>query len=338
MRKRLLAMLMAASIAVPLFGCAGDPSSSAEGAEQDTGDQTLKIGLSLDKRDQFTTAVAEAATEKAEELGVEINTFDANNDFATQLSHVETFAADNYDATVVKLINTDGAEEIIAAAGDMPVVFVNMLADEKLFQKGKVMHVGSDEQYAGALQAEWVANYADENNMDTVRAVIFMGTLGHSTTVMRTEAFKNELTEKYGKKLDIVYEDTAEWDRAKAMDKFVQFMGTGKEYDVVVCNNDDMALGVVEAMKTSGERKVVCPVFGVDATNIGCQSIQDGELAFTVYQSVVGQGGGALACAVALAKGEEPPETEKAKLNDAGTILWVDFEPVDKTNVDEYIS
>ncbi|MCB6366112.1 substrate-binding domain-containing protein [Intestinibacillus massiliensis] len=347
MKKKLLAMIIAATMAFTLFGCGGQPSaddnnaaggagSAADGADTADGGK-IKVGLALDKRDQFTTSLESAVTAKAEELGADLHVVEANKDFATQLSHVQTFAVDGFDAVIVKLINTDGAQEIINAAGSMPVVFVNMKPDESLLEQGKNIYVGSDEHLAGGLQAQYVANYAKAQGLDTVRAVILTGELGQDPTVIRTQSFKDSLTGEYGLGLDVVYEDTAEWDRAKAMDKFVQFMGSGKGYDVVVCNNDDMALGVVEAMKTSGDKKVVCPVLGVDATNIGCQSIKDGELAFTVYQSAKGQGAAAIESAISLVKGESLPKIDKGTVNDDQTIIWIDFEPVDKDNVDQYM-
>ncbi|MGE4549737.1 MAG: substrate-binding domain-containing protein [Intestinibacillus sp.] len=340
MKKRLIAMLMAATMAFTLFGCGGTEKPAADGAASETGNGTdsgtVKIGLALDKRDQFTTSLETAVTEKAEEIGADLHVVEANNDFATQLSHVQTFAVDGFDAVIVKLINTDGAQEIINAAGDMKVVFVNLKPDESVLQKGNVIYVGSDESLAGQLQAEYVVNYAKEKGLDTVHAVIFTGVLGQDPTVFRTQSFKDGVT-KAGLKLEVAYEDTAEWDRAKAMDKMVQFIGSGKPYDVVVCNNDDMALGAVEAMKTTGDKKVVCPVLGVDATNIGCQSIKDGDLTFTVFQSAKGQGGAAVESAAALVKGEELPQIEKSTTNDAGTMIMIDFEPVSKDNVDQYM-
>lgn len=342
MKKRFFAMLLAAVMTAALAGCGGETQSSGDAADPSgssgsTGGDTVRIGLALDKRDQFTTSLETAVTAKARELGVEMSVVEANNDFATQLSHVQTFAVDNFDAVIVKLINTDGAQEILDAANDMAVVFVNMKPADELLVKGRSAYVGSDENFAGGLQAEYVAKYAQENNLDTIRAVILTGSLGQDPTVIRTQSFKDALTQAHGLKLEVVYEDTAEWDRAKAMDKFVQFMGTGKAYDVVACNNDDMALGVVEAMKISGDKQVTCPVLGVDATNIGCQSILDGELAFTVYQSAKGQGAAAVESAVALVSGEALPAVEKGTINEAGTIIWIDCEPVDADNAAQYM-
>ena len=313
MKKKLLAMIIAATMAFTLFGCGGQPSaddnnavggagSAADGADTADGGK-IKVGLALDKRDQFTTSLESAVTAKAEELGADLHVVEANKDFATQLSHVQTFAVDGFDAVIVKLINTDGAQEIINAAGSMPVVFVNMKPDESLLEQGKNIYVGSDEHLAGGLQAQYVANYAKAQGLDTVRAVILTGELGQDPTVIRTQSFKDSLTGEYGLGLDVVYEDTAEWDRAKAMDKFTQFMGTGKPFDAVICNNDEMALGCVEAMNASG-KPIDFPIVGIDGTVGGCQAVKDGTMACTVLQDQGAQGEGVILCASGLVRGE----------------------------------
>lgn len=334
--KRGLSVLLVTVMMGLSFAACGEGTDNGEGAEGDA-DQ-IKIGFSISNRDQFLTSMEQAAVAKAEELGAICKVFDANNDVATQLSHVQTCAADNYSAMIVNLVTTDNAQEILGVAGEMPVVFVNRKPTESFLEKGKAMYVGSDENFSGGFQAEWVANYAKEQGLDTVRVVILQGVLGQEAAVTRTEAFKRELTQTHGVKMEVVYQDTAEWDRAKAMDKFVQFMGAGKEFDVVVCNNDEMALGVAEAMKTSGEKKILCPILGIDATAVGCQGVKDGDITFTVHQSSIGQGAGSVVSAIALATGTEIPAVEKATLNEEGTILWVDFEPVDINNVDEYMN
>ena len=84
----------------------------------------------------------------------------------------------------------------------------------------------------------------------------------------------------------------------QAKELFKLFLKTGSEVDCVICNNDTMALGVVEACKEAGIDLNSVPVVGVDATADGCQSIQNGDMAFTVYQSGSGQGSKAVEMAI----------------------------------------
>ena len=92
-----------------------------------------------------------------------------------------------------------------------------------------------------------------------------------------------------------MFEDNADWEQGIAEDYFDLFLQTGKQFDAVVCNNDTMALGVIDSCKKNGISGV--PVLGIDATADGCAAIQAGDMAFTVYQSGSGQGEAAVKAA-----------------------------------------
>jgi len=283
-------------------------------------------------RDQFLTTLETAAAEEAKKLGAELTIYEAKEDIATQLSHIQTCAAQGFDAMIVNPVNATSGAEMIAAAGKMKVVFVNRSVHESLYVKGQDVLVGSDENVSGGLQGQFLAKYFNDKSKTSIDIVVLMGDLTHPAQPLRTNSALQGLKDG-GITYNIVYQDTAGWSREIAMNKFVQFMGTGKNCDAVICNNDEMALGVIEAMKTAGTKEIFCPVVGIDATEVGCESVQAGEMAFTVFQNPVGQGAGAVDAAVALVKGES-----LANSNDAGTISWVPFEPVDINNVAEYLA
>ncbi|MGE4549740.1 MAG: substrate-binding domain-containing protein [Intestinibacillus sp.] len=339
MKKRILALGLAGMMMLgALAGCGGTASkdtnnNTGAGQTDNGGDtatgKTLKIGLSMPVRDQFLTSMETAAKAKADEVGdVQLDVVDANNDVSVQISHVQTWAADNYDAAIVALVNNDSAQEIINAANGMNIVFVNRQPDVSLL-KDNIVYVGTDENLYGKAQGEALAQYFKDQGKTEINAVMFQGVLGLDAVIKRTQSVKDALAAA-GMKVNYVYEDTAEWDRAKAMDKFTQFMGSGKAFDAVICNNDEMALGVIEAMKTSGEKKVLCPVVGIDATDVGCQAVKAGEMFCTVFQDPAAQGGGAVECAVGLANGTP---IENLKDNYYNIVPQL----VTKDNVDQYI-
>ncbi|MCB6367162.1 substrate-binding domain-containing protein [Intestinibacillus massiliensis] len=344
MRKKLLALGLAGMMMLgALAGCGGGDTTpadkgSGDTAQADTGADTskdnakgsgdMKIGMSISSRDQFLSTLETAVSDAAKEAGVTFNSFDANNDIQLQINHVQTCAADNYDAIIINMVDSTNAKELIAAAGDMKVVFVNRGPDDMSVLNDNIMYVGSNELDSGRFQGEFLAKYFKEKNMTEANIVMMQGTLGLDHTNKRTSSSLKAL-EDAGIKVNIAYQDTAEYDRAKAMDKFTQFLGTGKPFDAVICNNDDMALGCIEAYKASGVTEIPVPIVGIDATKGGCEAIENGDLAFTVFQDPKGQGGGAIKCAMAMVKGE-PVEGEEDH------ILWIPFEPVDKSNVAEY--
>ena len=154
---------------------------------------------------------------------------------------------------------------------------------------------------------------------------MMQGTLGLQNTTQRTNAAMETL-EASDINFECIYQDTAEWDRAKAQNKMQTFLGTGQEFDFVICNADEMALGCIEAMKSAGVDFNEHPVVGIDGLIGGTTAVKNGEMAFTVHQNAVGQGAGAARAAILMAQGKDVP-----------TFVEIPFEPVTPENVDIYI-
>lgn len=313
MKKRVLALLMAGAMTVGLLaGCGGGgentdpPADSNAGTSEPAGggEQAYKIGFSIAMRDQFWTSMENAMKPYAESNNVELSILDANQDVATQLGQVQTWAADGYDAAIIGLANNDSAEDVLKAAGGMKVVFVNRQPNLDILKDGEVVYVGTDETLYGTEQGNFLAEKFKAEGKTEVNIALFMGTLGLDNVTKRTNSAKEAL-EANGIKANYVFENTAEWDRIKAMDMFSQLMGTGETVDAVICNNDEMALGVIEAMQTNGTKEVFCPVVGIDATDVGCAAVKAGTMACSVFQDPVAQGEGTLKCAIGLLEGAE---------------------------------
>lgn len=319
MKKKLLALGLAGMMMLgALAGCGGTgDTGSTDAGKTDAGASTdgtaatdkIKIGMALPARDQFQSDAEKAATKLAESEGIEFKAFDANNDISAQISQVQTCATDGYSAMIVALVNNDSAAEIIQAAGDMPIVFYNRMPTDLSLLNDKHVYIGMDETEAGKAQGVYLAEVLKAAGKTDASGVLLRGPLGQDSVTKRSDGVKAALKDG-GINVTWVYEDTAEWDRAKAMDKFTQFMGSGKAYDFVVCNNDDMALGVAEAMNTAGG-KITAPIVGIDATENGCNGVKDGSLAATVNQDPNVQGEGSLKLAIELAKGEKPSEVNE---------------------------
>lgn len=341
MKKRLIALGMAGMMLLgALAGCGGttstgDTTNSANSttdttstADQTSGDKKLKVAICMALRDQFLSTLEEAAKAKAKEMGVDLVGFDANGDISTQIGQVQTCATGDYDAVIVNLANTDSAQEVVNAAGDLPVAFVNRMPADASVLSDKVVYAGSKEVEAGTMQGEYLAKYFKDKGMTEANGVLIKGTLGLDNTNQRTDGVKKAL-EAGGIKVNWVFEDTADYDRAKAMDKMTQLLGdSSKKFDFVVCNADDMALGCIEAMKAA-QGKVDVPVVGIDGGKTGCEAVVNGDMAFTVFQNPTGQAEGALECVVKLCKGESLDNLDNH-------VLWIPFEPVTKDNVKDY--
>ncbi len=249
----------------------------------------------------------------------------------TASNQIKEAVSGDYDAIICLMVDSGTALQLEAVAGDIPIIFVNSQPADSHLEPDKYMYVGSQEGDAGRFQAEYVWDKLGKPK--EFNAMILKGEPGHSASIGRTAAVHDYFKEN-GVNVNYVFEDTAYWSDVEAENRFDIFMKTNQELDAVFCNNDTMALGVVKAMKKYKMDPQKIPVVGVDATAAGCQSIIDGGMQFTAYQSAAGQGQMSVETAIALAKKGTAKDLEG--LNDAGTIVWVPFEPVTLSNVKEY--
>ncbi|MBP3889421.1 MAG: substrate-binding domain-containing protein [Cellulosilyticum sp.] len=305
---------------VGLVGCAKNNVNSNE---------QIKILLTLVEGDTFRNTLVDKVVQIAEEEGVYIEVYDEHGSLEQQVEHIKMAVEKEYDAIICSPINADIVLELEALAGDLPIVYFNNCPDEKWLKPGQYMYVGSDEQYAGQYQAEYILEQFQEQS--ELNVVILKGEKGHIATNGRTDELKYTLNAS-DKNIHYVFEDYAYWSQDEAYDLFKMFLKTKQPFDVVACNNDAMALGVIEVCKEQGIKDVM--VIGVDATADGCEAIEKGDMAFTVYQSATGQGEYAIKTAIRLAKGQSIADLEY--LSEDGKHVWVPFERVDASNVATY--
>lgn len=289
-----------------------------------------RIFFALNEMDTFRETLVGGAAERAAQEGVQMDVGDAQGSIEKQVEQLKSAAA-QYDVIICSPVSVDTVVQLKMSAGDIPIVFVNSCPDEKHLQSGKYVYVGSSEQVAGEFQAEYVLQkFADKQQL---KVALIKGPASHSATKGRTNGIKRTL-EKSGKQIQYVFEDSANWDAEQAKELFELFLSTGVVADCVICNNDAMALGVVEACKKYNIDGSTLPILGVDATADGCEAIRSGDMAFTVYQSGSGQGHAAVDTAIELA--EKGNMKEVTGSTEDGKFVWVDFERVDSSNVSKY--
>lgn len=294
-----------AAAAETTTAAAGGETTVAEVAETTVAaDGALRIGLCLPDRDQYWTTFETAALKQVAEMGnIEAQVVEAKEDISTQLSQIETFKNNDFDAVIVGLTNNDSYQEALDASGDMKVVFFNrMVTDPSILDGKKSIYIGMSEYDAGLAQGRWLSEYFKDSGKTELNGVMFMGVLGLEAVTSRTQGCKDGLSEN-GFNVTWVFEDTAKWDRATAMNMFTQFLGAGKEFDFVAANNDEMALGVIEACTASGT-EINFPVVGIDATETACLAIEEGTLKMTVNQNAILQGVETIKATVDLINGK----------------------------------
>ncbi|MGO4915046.1 sugar ABC transporter substrate-binding protein [Pseudogemmobacter sp. W21_MBD1_M6] len=279
--------------------------------------------------DNFLTVLRNGMTDYAGTLpGVDIQVEDAQNDVGKQLNQIQNFIASGVDAIIVNPVDTDAtvAMSQAAEAAGIPLVYVNRqpvnvdtLPDNQAF-------VASNEVESGTLETLEICRLLKEKGKgDAANIIVMMGELSNQAARQRTQDVHDVITTDECKFMTIVEEQTANWSRTQGADLMANWLSAGIQFDAVVANNDEMALGALQALKAAGISMDDMIVGGVDATQDALASMAAGELDVTVFQNAAGQGAGALDAALALAKGAEVAQK-----------VYIPFELVTPANLAEY--
>jgi inositol transport system substrate-binding protein len=287
--------------------------------------QKVKIGVTMALFDDvWLTYVRDAMTAWGKKHpDVDLTIVDANNDTAKQVGQVENFLAQGVDAVVVLPVDTAATGPMtksVVAAGK-PLVYVNRLPAN--LPKG-VAYVGSDSIQAGIMNMEELGKaMGGKGNL-----VILMGELDNEAAIGRTDGIKKVVKEKFPG-IKIVREETGNWKREQGKTIMENWLASGQEIDGVASNNDEMALGALQAIKAAGKMGKI-PVGGTDGSHDALESMEKGELNNTVFQNPVGQGDEAVNAAYLLVKKEPNPKLVDGK-------VWIPYERVTKDNYKQYM-
>ena len=305
-------------VAVVLFAVIG--GAVFGGGQGEDGDQ-LHIGVATANfDDKWMSYMHEGFENAAEELGVRITMVDGKNDPAVQQSQVDTFITQGVDAIVIVPVQIQTLGPILneTEAADIPVVAVNRIPEEPELSR-LATYVGSDEVYAGTVQGEAIADMLGGEG----DVVIIHGQFGHPAEQGRTQGNKEVFDQYPG--INIVREDTSEWQRAKALELMENWIQAGFNIDAVVANNDESAIGAAMALEQVGMLEEVY-IAGVDATPDALEFMLEGKIDITVFQDAYGQGYEGLAAAIKAANGENLPK-----------ITDVPYQPVYPENAEEFL-
>jgi inositol transport system substrate-binding protein len=274
---------------------AGTTGAATTGGET----KTLKIGVTFPILDQFLQKVADGITEEAKAQGVEVNIVAAEEKTDVQLGQVENFVSQKLDGIIVIPVDTDAAGPMTAAAqaANIPLVYVNRRPSDL---PETVPYVGSDSLVSGTLAMTELAKLASGKG----NVVIIQGDPANEAAQLRTKGCQDVVAQNPGMK--VIKTAAGNWYREKGQSIMENWLQSGDEINVVCANNDEMALGAINAIKAAGKTLGAGGILvgGVDATADALASMQAGELAVTVFQDAKGQGGGGLSAVVKLAKGE----------------------------------
>jgi inositol transport system substrate-binding protein len=259
--------------------------------------EVIKIGVTFPILDQFLQTVADGIEARAAEAGVEVTIVAAQEKADVQLGQVENFISQGLDGIIIIPVDTDAAGPMTEKAMDaeIPLVYVNRRPSD--LPVG-VPYVGSNSLVAGQLQMEALAELADGKG----KVGILIGDPANEAARDRTEGCK-QILEEYPE-MELLREQAGNWYREEGLAITENWIQSGDEIDIICANNDEMALGAIQALKNADKLDDVL-VGGVDATADALAAMAAGELEVTVFQDAAGQGAGGVDSIINLYNGEE---------------------------------
>ena len=236
---------------------------------------------------------------ETDDVKFDVNFNDGNNNMATQIEQIDTAIANGANALIVNMVEPTSAATVTekAKAANIPVIYINRepaSTDTAAWDyAGKVTYVGADARQSGTIEGNIIAKLPNKGDIDgdgTVRFITLVGDPGNVDAQYRSIFSIKALTDA-GITWMRLFEQRGNWDRAQGQEltstAIAQF---GKKIDVIFANNDDMALGAIEAVKAAGW-KVGTDVYivGVDATDPARDALKAGDLTGTVLNDHIGQ-------------------------------------------------
>ena len=284
--------------------------------EQREADDTARVGVTYyNKSDTFLNQLIDCLKEQfdklsAKDIEIAVTIRDAAGSQRTQDDQVKELLDAGCDLLCVNLVDRADPSEIIdlARERDVPIIFFNREpVAEDMMQWDKLYYVGADARQSGLMQGELAADYilqnkkVDRNKDGKIQYVVLEGEAGHQDAIIRTEHAITALKNK-GIELEKLSCRIANWNRAQAQNRMMQMISQHKNsIELVLANNDDMALGALDAYKKLNVTEAVLPVFfGIDGTDIGLKAVAEKQLVATVYNDKEGQAAAIAELAVSL--------------------------------------
>ena len=339
-----MAMVLSAiigSLILALSGCS-DQSGQTE--------KTLRVGVITHSQDDpFINALTDELkvhlkTMESEERRIIVSIKSGNDDQQEQNEKVEEMIDAGCDVLCVNLVDRTAPYRIIRMARNenIPVIFFNREpVKEDLMQWDKLYYVGCDAEQSGIMQGEIAAEYinshpeVDKNEDGKIQYVLLEGEAGHQDAISRTEYSVKTLM-KNNVSLEKLSYQFADWNRGQAENRMNRLISQyGTEIELVLSNNDEMALGAVEAYRKAGYVREEWPViFGIDGLEEALEAVKAGEMQGSILNDRVDQAKKMAKMAVELFEGEE---FDQESLKE-GRYYFSEYQKVDGSNIDEYLN
>lgn len=297
---RLAALAMAGGLA--LTACSsGDADTPGTGATDGTdagGDASIGLALST-LNNPFFVSLRDGAQAAADEAGVELVVTDARDDATQQADQVQNFLTQQLDAVLINPVDSDAAGPTVAPLieAGIPVVAVDRGVNDAEVSS----FVASDNVLGGRLAADALAEAIGEQG----QVLVLQGVAGTSASRERGQGFSEGIAAYPG--IEVVAMQPADFDRAQGLDVATNLLQANPEVVGIFAENDEMALGAVQALGARAGQDVF--VVGFDGTDDGMAAIEAGTMYASIAQQPEELGRAAVEAALAVIAGEEVEAT-----------------------------
>ena len=300
--------------------------------------------------DQFQSGFRIIMGNEEENIGgIKLDMQDAENQVSVANNKLDMALTKGTDIVAICAPDRESTAEMAQKcdAENVPAVFFNMQPmDETMEEYDNIWYVGAEASESGTMCAQALINYwnenkdiADKNGDGKLQLCILQGEIGQQDVVLRTQAYKDAL-DAAGIEYEILAEDTANWDQAQALDKMNTWI-TAYGIDGiegVLCNNDGMAMGALQAALNNGYNKgeadKFVPIVGIDANMDALEAMKSGGLLGTVLNDRKSQSIAIMNVLKAVAKGEDfTAEDLGVDCTVDGKYVWVPYVIVDESNL-----
>lgn len=288
MKKLLALMLMAVTIVIMVAGCGSDKKSDGA-ADKKAG--TIGVSIST-QNNPFFVSIKKGIEDEASKLGLKVKIVDAQNDPAKQANDISDLISGNVSILIINPVDSSAISTSVEAANkkNIPVITLDRSAD-----KGTVVaHIASDNVKGGSMAADLIAQKLG----DKAKVLELEGIPGASASRERGQGFHQVADTK----LTVLGKQTAEFDRTKGLNVATNMIQANPDVQAIFAQNDEMALGAVQAAKSAGKNIFVV---GFDGTEDGQKAVQDGSMGATIAQQPELMGQIAMQTAQKVLKGDK---------------------------------
>ena len=335
-----IAILTVIGIGYLIMGC---------GASELDDQNEIYVGIACyDQGDIFISNLIqcfknELNSQKGDSYDVMVTVRDAVGSQKTQNDQVKEMIDEGCNILCINLVDRTDPSEIIDCAKEknIPIIFFNREpVAEDMMQWDKLYYVGAKARQSGQMQGEIAADLIlkdksiDKNHDGKIQYVVLEGEMGHQDAIVRTDSSVETILAK-GIKMEKLSYEIANWKRAQAQNRMEQLIRQyGNTIELVLSNNDDMALGALDSYRLMGYTKDNMPMMlGVDGMQEALEAVKDGRLTGTVYNDKEGQAQVMAAIVFASVSGKGLDGINFENL----TEVYLPYQKVTIDNVDHYL-